>query len=133
MPTLVFSRYTNRIVVSLVYEICTSQDLRWFWYFLLDWKHKTNKAVFWCNRHGGSSWLWICGRCSWCGWCHCDDETFDWQQQSIIYKLTWHMCCACSRRTSKENCHWYFSIILKSLKYYRYIVFWNIFRQITII
>ena len=50
---------------------------------LLDWKDETIQAVLWYNWHGRSRWLWYCSSSSWCSWSHCNDETFDWKQQSV--------------------------------------------------
>ena len=50
---------------------------------LLDWKDETIQAVLWYNWHGSSCWLWYCSSSSWCSWSHCNDETFDWKQQSV--------------------------------------------------
>ena len=49
----------------------------------LDWKDETIQAVLWYNWHGRSRWLWYCSSSSWCSWSHCNDETFDWKQQSV--------------------------------------------------
>ena len=50
---------------------------------LLDWKDETIQAVLWYNWHGRSRWLWYCSSSSWCSWSYCNDETFDWKQQSV--------------------------------------------------